>query len=113
MENIFGLFEKIQQEPGLYLGKPSVTALRHFLAGYKFARQEMCITPTETELDFYHEFQPWLQNHFQLQSPNPWDQILLFEYLDEASAFANFFKLLTLFRQRDRQHKANSFKVVL
>lgn len=65
-DNLFGLLEKIRQKPGLYIGRPSVTALRHFLVGYKFARQEMEIFPTELELDFYQEFQPWLQRHFQI-----------------------------------------------
>lgn len=102
MDSIFGLLEKINQKPGLYLGKPSVTALRHFLVGYKFARQEMGIAPNEIELDFYHEFQPWLQRYFQIKTSNPWDNILLFKYVDEETAFFRFFQLLEAFRNRDK-----------
>ncbi|NES25005.1 MAG: hypothetical protein F6K41_40375 [Symploca sp. SIO3E6] len=102
MDGIFGLLEKISQKPGLYLGSPSVTALRHFLVGYKFARQEMGIVPNELELDFYHEFQPWLQRYFQIQTPNAWDKVLLFKYLDEERAFSRFFQLLEEFRYRDK-----------
>ncbi|NEP12532.1 MAG: hypothetical protein F6K14_20450 [Symploca sp. SIO2C1] len=101
-ENLFELLEKIRQKPGLYIGSPSVTALRYFLVGYKFARQEMGILPTELELDFYQEFQPWLQRHFQIQTTNSWDNILLFKYIDEKTSFANFFQLLEVFFQREK-----------
>ena len=102
MDDIFGLLEKISQKPGLYIGCSSVTALRYFLVGYKFARQEMGILPTEIELDFYQEFQPWLQRYFHIQTTNAWDKILLFKYVDEATAFKQFFLLLEVFRQRDK-----------
>ncbi|NET55603.1 MAG: hypothetical protein F6K47_05365 [Symploca sp. SIO2E6] len=101
-DNLFELLEKISRKPGLYIGSHSVTALRHFLVGYKFARQEIGMLPTELELDFYQEFQPWLQRHFQIQTTNSWDRILLFKYVDEKTAFANFFKLVEAFLQRDR-----------
>jgi hypothetical protein len=100
--SLFELLEKINQKPGLYIGTASVTALRHFLVGYKFARQEMKLLPTEAELDFYQEFQPWLQNRFCLQTVNSWDKILLFKFVDEKAAFTNFFSLLEAFRDRDK-----------
>jgi hypothetical protein len=102
MSDVFELLGKISQKPGLYIGTASVTALRHFLVGYKFARQEMKLFPTEAELDFYQEFQPWLQNQFRLQTVNSWDKILLFKFIDEKVAFTNFFSLLEAFRDRDR-----------
>jgi hypothetical protein len=102
VSQIFELLEKINQKPGLYIGTASITALRHFLVGYKFARQEIGILPGDAELDFYQEFQPWLQNRFHLQTINSWDKILLFKFLDEKTAFANFFLLLEEFRHRDK-----------
>jgi hypothetical protein len=102
MSNVFELLEKINQKPGLYIGTASVTVLRHFLVGYKFARQEMNLFPSEAELDFYQEFQPWLQNRFRLQTVNSWDKILLFKFVDEKAAFTNFFSLLAAFRDRDK-----------
>ncbi len=102
MNNIFELLEKIEQKPGLYIGTASVTALRQFLVGYKFARQEMGILPTEEELDFYQEFQPWLQIHFSIQTSNSWDTILLFKSVEGKAAFASFFRLLEKFRNRDK-----------
>ncbi|MBE9011228.1 hypothetical protein IQ250_13525 [Pseudanabaenaceae cyanobacterium LEGE 13415] len=102
MNTLFELLEKISQTPGLYIGTASVTALRHFLVGYKFARQEMGILPTEAELDFYQEFQPWLQRQLCVRTANSWDKILLFKCIDEKAAFAHFFQLLKEFRDRDR-----------
>jgi hypothetical protein len=102
MSQVFELLAKISQKPGLYLGTASITALRHFLVGYKFARQEMGLLPTEAEVDFYQEFQPWLQNRFHLQIPNSWDKILLFKFVDEKVAFTHFFLLLEEFHHRDK-----------
>lgn len=102
MSQMFELLDKIHQKPGLYLGTASITALRHFLVGYKFARQEMGLLPTDAELDFYQEFQPWLQRRFHLQMVNSWDRILLFKFVDEKIAFIHFFSLLEEFRQRDK-----------
>ncbi len=102
MSNVFELLEKIEQKPGLYLGSASVTALRHFLVGYKFARQELGILPTEEELDFYQEFQPWLQVKLSVQTVNSWDKVLLLKCVDEKAAFVYFFQLLKKFFKRDR-----------
>jgi hypothetical protein len=101
MNTIFDLLPKIHQKPGLYIGKASVTILRHFLVGYKFARQEMNLQPTEAELDFYREFQPWLQKRLQVQTPQSWDEIILLQSADEKTAFEIFFQLLDEFRQRE------------
>ncbi|MCC3405758.1 MAG: hypothetical protein JGK17_09230 [Microcoleus sp. PH2017_10_PVI_O_A] len=109
MSNLFELLKKIEQKPGLYIGTASVTALRQFLVGYKFARQEMGIMPTEEEeLDFYQEFQPWLQVHFSIQTANSWDTIILFKCADGKAAFASFFRLLEQFRNRDKSQDINS-----
>jgi hypothetical protein len=105
MSNIFELLKKIEQKPGLYIGTASVTALRQFLVGYKFARQEMGIMPTEEELDFYQEFQPWLQVHFSIQTANSWDTIILFKCADGKAAFASFFRLLEQFRNRSHSQE--------
>ena len=102
MSNLFELLEKIEQKPGLYIGTASVTALRHFLVGYKFARQEMGILPTNEELDFYQNFQPWLQIRWHVRTANSWDKIILFKYIDEKAAFTYFFRLLAEFCQRDK-----------
>ncbi|GFE68129.1 hypothetical protein [Chroococcus sp. FPU101] len=56
MDKKGGLFEilgKIKAKPGLYLGYPSVCDLFVFLVGYKTARRELGIEPTEAEIRFY------------------------------------------------------------
>lgn len=110
MSDIFDTIAKIREQPGLYLGTSSVTSLRHFLVGYKFARQEMDILPTEAELDFYREFQPWLQKCLYVQTVQSWDKIVLIKCADEKTAFDFFFKLLEEFRNRDRNHSTDPVK---
>jgi len=45
--------------------------------GYRFSRSELGITNTETESDFYKNFQPWLQNRLSIHTVNAWDKIIL------------------------------------
>jgi len=111
MSDIFDTIAKIHQQPGMYLGTSSVTVLRHFLVGYKFARQEIGILPTEPELDFYREFQPWLQNCLHVQTVQSWDKIILIKCADEKTAFDFFFKLLEEFRNRDLNQSIDSAKL--
>ena len=104
MSNLFELLAKIRQQPGLYLGTPSITILRHFLVGYKFARQELGILPIDLELDFYQEFQPWLQSQLKVQTPQSWDKIILIRSIDEKTAFNTFFELLEEFCHRNQSN---------
>lgn len=102
MSTLFDLIEKIQTKPGLYLGTASITNLRMFLLGYRFARTEAGITNTETESDFYKNFQPWLQNRLSIRTVNAWDKLILLTCIDEKAAFDYFFQLLNEFLQRDK-----------
>jgi hypothetical protein len=102
MTGLFELLKKIQSKPGMYIGSPSATDLRLFLAGYRFARGEMGLTSTEEEVDFYRNFQPWLQKRMNVQTTNAWDKIILIQSANEQAAFQAFFQLLTEFCQRDK-----------
>jgi hypothetical protein len=102
MSTLFNLLDQIKVKPGLYLGTASITHLRMFIVGYRFARSEMAITPTETEHDFYKNFQPWLQNRLSIRTVNAWDKIILLTCIDEKAAFDYFFQLLEEFLQRDQ-----------
>jgi hypothetical protein len=102
MSTLFDLLEKIKTKPGLYLGTASITNLRMFLLGYRFARMEAGITNTEVESDFYKNFQPWLQNHLSIRTVNAWDKLILLTCIDEKAAFDYFFQLLNEFLQRDK-----------
>ena len=102
MSSLFPLLNKIRTKPGLYIGKASITELRMFIVGYRFARSELKIVTTETETDFYKNFQPWLQLRLNVRTSNSWDKILLFSVINDQQAFEYFFELLEEFQQRDR-----------
>jgi hypothetical protein len=102
MSTLFELLEKIKSKPGLYLGSASITNLRMFILGYRFARTEVGITNTEAETDFYKNFQPWLQNRLSIRTVNAWDKIILLTCTDEKAGFNYFFQLLDEFIQRDK-----------
>lgn len=101
MSGIFDILEKIKARPGMYIGKASVSDLFVFLAGYKTARREFGIEPTEQETEFYGEFQPWLQKRFQVLSVNSWAKIIMLYSVDEKEGFEYFFQLLDEFWRRN------------
>lgn len=102
MSTLFDLLEKIKTKPGLYIGTASITNLRMFILGYRFARSQLGITNTEVESDFYKNFQPWLQNRLSIRTVNGWDKIILLTCIDEKAGFNYFFQLLDEFLQRDK-----------
>jgi hypothetical protein len=102
MDELFTLLEKIKAKPGLYIGTASISNLRMFLAGYRFAKSEMGITSTDAESDFYKNFQPWLQTRLSIRTVNSWDKMILLKCIDDKAAFNYFFHLLEEFRQRDK-----------
>ncbi|HBB35666.1 MAG TPA: hypothetical protein DDZ80_10130 [Cyanobacteria bacterium UBA8803] len=102
MNTLFDLLKKIQNKPALYLGNASITNLRMFILGYRFARAELDITITESESDFYNNFQPWLQNRLSIRTVNAWDKIILLTCINEKAALDYFFQLLDEFLIRDK-----------
>ena len=101
MSTRFELLEKIKVKPGLYLGRASLTDLRMFVVGYRHARSELKVANAADEVDFYRNFQPWLQVRLNVRTSNAWDKIILFTMVDEKRAFEYFFELLEEFQQRD------------
>ena len=102
MGKLFDLLEKIKTKPGLYLGSASITSLRMFILGYRYAHSEMGIASTEAESDFHKHFQPWLQNRLSIHTVNAWDKVILLTCIHENAAFDYFFQLLEDFLQRDK-----------
>ena len=102
MSTLFNLLQKIQTKPGLYIGTTSITNLRMFIVGYRFARSEMGLTNTEAESDFYKNFQPWLQNRLSIHTVGAWDKLISLTCIDQTAAFNYFFQLLDEFVQRDK-----------
>lgn len=112
MEGIYEVLQKIKNRPGMYIGKSSITILRHFLVGYQFARRELGLELTQEDTDFYDNFQPWIQRHFNVRTSNSWANIILLFARDEKEAFNCFFRLLDEFKQRDKSLDAESENVV-
>ncbi len=69
---------------------------------FLFARGELKIPSTEEEIDFYRNFQPWLQIKLNVRTANSWDKIISIQSINESEAWQSFFNLLNEFRQRDK-----------
>jgi hypothetical protein len=103
---MLGLFEtlkNIKANPGLYLGRPSVSDLFMFLNGYEFARSQLDIELTPTEEQFYDEFQPWLQQKLGVTSVTSWAKLIMLTCHDEKTGFEQFFQLLNEFSQQKHE----------
>jgi len=102
MEPKNGLFEilaKIKTKPGMYLGHSSVSDLFIFLAGYKTARRELGVNPTERELIFHEGFHEFVQSYYQIHSSKSWAKIIMLYCSDERQGFDRFFELLEKFEK--------------
>jgi hypothetical protein len=96
MLDLYDLIRNIQKRPAMYLGQPSISHLRTFLAGYFFARHQLEQPETEQEKQF-SSFQDWVQQRFKVTSSQSWDKIILFFSQDEQKALELFFKLFDEF----------------
>lgn len=100
MEPKNGLFEilaKIKTKPGMYIGHSSLSDLFIFLAGYKTARRELGVNPTDRELVFYESFHEFVQDCYQIHSSKSWAKIIMTYCSDEKQGFDRFFELLEKF----------------
>jgi hypothetical protein len=96
MLDLYDLIHNIQKRPAMYLGQPSISQLRTFLAGYFFARHQSGQPETEQEKQF-SDFQAWVQQQFRITSSQSWDKIILFFSQDEQKALELFFELFDTF----------------
>jgi hypothetical protein len=100
--SLFEILDKIQAKPGLYIGRPSVSDLFMFLVGYKTARRELGIEPTQEEVKFYQEFHQFVEKKYNLCTSNAWAKIIMLYCPDEKQGFERFFQLLEEFQQLER-----------
>jgi hypothetical protein len=107
---LFEILSKIKTKPGMYIGHSAVSDLFIFLAGYKIARRELGVNPTERELVFYEGFHEFVQNCYQIHSSKSWAKIIMLYCADEKQGFDRFFELLEKFETSSddcQQPKAN------
>jgi hypothetical protein len=100
MLDLYDLIRNIQKRPAMYLGQPSISHLRAFLAGYFFARHQLGEPETDREKHFAN-FQTWIQEKFNITSSQSWDKIILFFSQDEHKALEQFFELFNEFSKTE------------
>jgi hypothetical protein len=104
MSDLFKLLEKIKKAPGMYIGRPAVTDLFLFLAGYRFACREMTRELNSSETRFALEFQPWLQQKLGVKTTASWAKLILMVHPDESVGFELFYELLAEFRSQEESN---------
>lgn len=92
MNSLYNLLKQIRSKPGLYLGVPSLSHLQMFLCGYAFSRQEQGL-PLTIEEKVFEQFQPWIQQRFNISASVSWAKIILLYSADERTGFELFFEL--------------------
>ncbi len=102
MSKLFEILQKIKSKPGMYIGRASVSDLFHFLVGFKTALRELEVKATEEEMDFYQEFQPWVQKKYHVSTSNSWAKIIMLHCGSEQEGFNSFYRLLDEFQNRDK-----------
>ncbi len=102
MSKLFETLQKIKTKPGMYIGRASVSDLFHFLVGFKTALRELGVEATKEEMDFYREFQPWVQKKYHVSTSNSWAKIIMLYSGSEQEGFNTFYKLLDEFQNRNK-----------
>jgi hypothetical protein len=100
MSTVFDLLSRVRENPGMYIGYPSVSGLFMFLNGYEVARGEMGVELTEAEALFYDNFQPWLQKKLGVRSVTSWAKLIMLSCHDERAGFEKFFEMLSEFHEQ-------------
>jgi len=109
MSSVFDLLKRIQQNPGAYLGYPSVHNLSMFLKGYAIARKETGFDLDDQEALFYERFQPWLQEHLGIRAASTsWAKLIMLSCRDDKAGFKKFFELLSEFQRWSYSASAKS-----
>ncbi|NMG18980.1 hypothetical protein [Brasilonema bromeliae] len=109
MSKLFEILQKIKAKPGMYIGRASVSDLFHFLVGFKTALRELGVEATEEEINFYREFQPWVQKKYHVSTSNSWAKIIMLHCTNEQEGFSVFYKLLDEFQNREKNLGDDSF----
>lgn len=90
-QELASILARIREKPNMYLGQKSISLLYSFLCGYS-----VCLLEHTNYTDdlFYHEFQTFVANRYNIVTDQNWCSILRFFSNDETDAFNLFFELL-------------------
>jgi len=104
---------RIRENPGIFLGEPSLTALSHFWDGYAFREmpQEQNVQEHTTSKvlslssgkHFMDGFEEFVYSHFDCEwSTRGWVKFITENCSSEAEAFYKFFELFDAFMSEKR-----------
>jgi len=92
------LLEVIRERPAMWLGTRSLTALRHFLAGWGAA---LLFYDVKAEDQLPRDFHDWVAYRLGFrESTSGWQSMILKDVPDESKALDRFFELLDEHRNR-------------
>jgi hypothetical protein len=100
VRTIYELLDIVRKKPGLFIGEPSLTALRGFIDGFRYALSSVS-NPFEVEdPPFTKGFDDWIAARFGFrESTSGWKNMLLSSLDAEAAAFERFFIELDEYRR--------------
>lgn len=88
--NVVGLLLKIKDRPGIYVGKKSLSNLRHFILGYIYALK--CENGLDCGEKVYYDFNEWLNKKYNIANPIFWEDSLT--NVSASDAFDMFYEEL-------------------
>jgi hypothetical protein len=91
----YQLLQRIRERPMIFIGKPSLKRLRHFLSGYVVCYHTVT---GDNKFDIYPGFQKFVAKKYDISLSTHHTDIIYFMCLsDDEQAFYCFFELLDEF----------------
>lgn len=89
MENELKILFEIEQMPGIFLERESISLLSAFLNGYIIGLSNHNPKPNQ----ILEGFQKYIAKKYKIRTNHSWSQIILFMEQDERRAFWKFYEL--------------------
>ncbi|WP_238361118.1 hypothetical protein [Iningainema tapete] len=74
--------------------------------------RELGVEATKEEMDFYREFQPWIQKKYHVSTSNSWAKIIMLHCGSEQEGFNTFYRLLDEFQNRNKSLNVNELSKI-
>ena len=94
MNKFYETLKQIEENPGLYIGKPSQLRLHQFIIGY-FA----CVSQhdLENETRWFDAFMPFVQEKYEDMYRAHWDTLIKLNSESDSDGYYKFFELFNEF----------------